>query len=164
MATISPRSKIVPHLWYTDQALEAAVFYVSLFPRSSIDSILPIPVETPSGPANTVAVVEFTLAGQAFQAIAAGPLDPFNHAISFMVNCDDQAEIDRLWDALAEGGRVEECGWLQDRFGVFWQIVPTALGAMMRDPDRAAAGRAMKALLRMKKIDLAGLEQAFAAA
>src|SRR5215468_6177074 len=99
-------AKIVPHLWFVDQAVEAANFYVSLFPDSHVDSVTPIPAETPSGPADSVAVVEFTLAGQPFQAISAGPLDPFNHAISFIVNCADQAEVDRLWDALAAGGTI----------------------------------------------------------
>src|SRR5512139_3141176 len=106
-ARMSELAKIVPHLWFADQAVEAANFYVSLFPDSHVDSITPIPAETPSGPAGSVSVVEFTLAGQQFQAISAGPLDPFNHAISFIVNCKDQAEIDRLWDALSAGGTIE---------------------------------------------------------
>jgi predicted 3-demethylubiquinone-9 3-methyltransferase (glyoxalase superfamily) len=158
---ITPTSKIVPHLWFVDQAVEAANFYVSLFPDSRVDSVIPIPADTPSGPAGSVPVVEFTLAGQPFMAISAGPLDPFNHAISFMVNCDDQAEIDRLWDALSTGGTIEMCGWLKDRFGVSWQIVPTVLGEMMKDPDRDRARRVMEAMLQMKKLDIAGLEQAY---
>src|SRR5687767_15009577 len=157
---ITPSAKIVPHLWYAKEAVEAANFYVSLFPDSRVDSVTPIPADTPSGPAGSVPVVEFTLAGQPFMAIAAGPLDPFNHAISFMVNCEDQAEIDRLWDALSAGGTVEQCGWLRDRYGVCWQIVPSALGRMMKDPDRKRAGRAMQAMLTMKKLDLATLEKA----
>jgi predicted 3-demethylubiquinone-9 3-methyltransferase (glyoxalase superfamily) len=94
-------------------------------------------------------------------AISAGPLDPFNHAISFLVQCDDQAEIDRLWDALSAGGAVEQCGWLKDRYGVSWQITPSVLGEMMKDPDRDRAGRVMEAMLQMKKLDIAGLEQAY---
>lgn len=160
-ARITPGAKIVPHLWFVDQAVEAASFYVSLFPDSSVDFVNPIPADTPSGPAGSVDVVGFTLAGQPFMAISAGPLDPFNHAISFIVNCADQAEVDHYWDALSEGGTIEQCGWLRDRYGVSWQIVPTALGEMMTSPDRARAGRVMEALLQMKKLDVAGLEQAY---
>ncbi len=155
-------AKIVPHLWFIDQAVEAARFYVSLFPDSHVDSVTSIPAETPSGPAGTVSVVEFTLAGQPFQAISAGPLDSFNHAISFVVNCADQAEIDRLWDALSAGGTTEQCGWLRDRYGVCWQIVPAVLGTMMKDPDRNRARRVTEAMLKMKKFDIARLEKAFA--
>jgi predicted 3-demethylubiquinone-9 3-methyltransferase (glyoxalase superfamily) len=158
----TPSAKIVPHLWFVDNAVEAANFYVSLFPDSRVDSVTPIPADTPSGPAGSVPVVEFILAGQPFMAISAGPLDSFNHAISFIVNCDDQAEIDRLWDALSAGGTIEMCGWLKDRYGVSWQIVPTALGAMMKDADRDRARRVTEAMLKMKKFDIARLEQAFA--
>lgn len=111
-------AKITPHLWFAEKAVEAATFYVSLFPDSRVDAVAPLPVDTPSGPAGSVKVVEFTLAGQPFLAIEAGPLDPFNHAISFHVNCTDQAEVDRLWDALGAGGTFEQCGWLKDRYGV----------------------------------------------
>ena len=159
---VTANAKIVPHLWFVDNAVEAANFYVSLFPHSRVDSVTAVPAETPSGPAGSVSVVEFTLAGQSFMAISAGPLDPFNHAISFLVNCDDQAEIDRLWDALSAGGTVEMCGWLKDRYGVSWQIVPTALGEMMKDPDRDRARRVTEAMLQMKKVDIARLEQAYA--
>ncbi len=162
MPTITPTSKIVPHLWFADKAVEAAKFYVSLFPDSRVDSVTPIAADTPSGPAGSVQVVEFTLAGQQFMAINAGPLDPFNHAISFLVNCADQAEIDRLWDALGSGGTIEQCGWLKDRYGLSWQISPRELGEMMKDPDRKRAGRVMEAMLRMKKLDLAGLRRAYA--
>jgi predicted 3-demethylubiquinone-9 3-methyltransferase (glyoxalase superfamily) len=158
MPTVTP--KIVPHLWFAEKAAEAARFYASLFPDSRVDSVTPIPADTPSGPAGSVEVVEFTLAGQKFMAIGAGPLDPFNHAISFVVNCADQAELDRLWEALSAGGAVEQCGWLKDRYGVSWQIVPAGLGELMKDPDRARAGRVMRALLGMKKIDLRALERA----
>ena len=161
MPTLTP-SKIVPHLWFADQAVEAANFYVSLFPDSRIDSVTPIPADTPSGPAGSVQVVEFTLAGQKFMAINAGPLDPFNHAISFLVNCTDQAEVDRLWDALSAGGTIEQCGWLKDRYGLSWQIVPTALGELMRGADRDRARRVMEAMLKMKKLDIAGLKRAAA--
>jgi predicted 3-demethylubiquinone-9 3-methyltransferase (glyoxalase superfamily) len=157
--TITP-PKIVPHLWFAEKAVEAASFYVSLFPDSHVDSVTPIPADTPSGPAGSVQVVAFTLAGQSFLAINAGPLDPFNHAISFVVNCRDQAEVDRLWDALSAGGTIEQCGWLKDRYGVSWQIVPVALGEMMMDPDRARARRVMEAMLGMKKLDIGALRRA----
>ncbi|HET6436817.1 MAG TPA: VOC family protein [Anaeromyxobacter sp.] len=160
MATLSSQ-KIVPHLWFAEKAVEAARFYVSLFPGSRVDSVTPIPADTPSGPAGSVRVVEFTLAGQRFMAIEAGPLDPFNHAVSFLVNCDDQAEVDRFFEALSAGGTVEQCGWLRDRYGLCWQIVPTALGEMMRGSDGAGAGRVMEAMLRMKKLDVAALERAY---
>ncbi len=160
MAEIATGGKIVPHLWFADRAVEAAEFYTSLFPGSRVDSVTPIPADTPSGPAGSVQVVEFTLAGQPFMAISAGPLDPFNHAISVLVHCDDQAEVDRLWDALSAGGAVEQCGWLRDRYGVSWQIVPRALGELMRGSDRAGARRVMEAMLGMKKLDVAALRRA----
>ena len=105
-------------------------------------------------------IVEFVLFGQAFVAMSAGPLDPFNHAVSFVVNCEDQAELDRYWGALLEGGSPEQCGWLKDRFGLSWQIVPTVLAQMMADPDRAKAKRAADAMLKMVKIDIAALKAA----
>jgi len=156
-----PNLKIVPHLWYTKEAAEAARFYASIFPDSRVDAVTTIPADTPSGPAGTVEVVEFTLLGQPFMAISAGPLDPFNHAVSFMVECDDQAELDRYWDALAADGTVEACGWVRDRYGLCWQIVPRILGERMRDPDRAAARRTTEAMLKMKKLDVAALEAAY---
>jgi predicted 3-demethylubiquinone-9 3-methyltransferase (glyoxalase superfamily) len=154
-------SKIVPNLWYTDKAEEAAAFYVSLLPNSKVDSVTPLPADTPSGPAGSVKVVEFTLMGQPFMAISAGPLDPFNHAVSFAVLCDDQAEIDRLWAALSQGGKTEQCGWLKDRYGLCWQIVPTVLGEMMKDPDRARAKRVAEAMLKMTKLDIGVLQRAY---
>jgi predicted 3-demethylubiquinone-9 3-methyltransferase (glyoxalase superfamily) len=154
-------SKIVPNLWYTDKAEEAAAFYAALLPNSKVDSVTALPADTPSGPAGSVKVVEFTLMGQPFMAISAGPLDPFNHAVSFMVQCDSQAEIDRLWAALSEGGKTEQCGWLKDRYGLFWQIAPTVLGKMMKDPDRARAKRVAEAMLKMIKLDIAGFERAY---
>ncbi len=134
--------------------------YVSLFPDSRIDSVSPVPADTPSGPAGSVKVIEFTLAGQSFMALEAGPLDPFNHAISFLVHCADQAEVDRYWNALSAGGTIEQCGWLKDRYGLSWQIVPDALGELMRSGDPARSKRVMEAMLKMKKLDVAGLERA----
>lgn len=154
-------AKIVPHLWYANEAEEAARFYTSIFPNSHIDRVTPVPADTPSGPAGSVKVVEFTIAGQPFMAITAGPLDPFNHAISFCVMCDDQAEIDTYWTALLNGGSPEQCGWLKDRYGVSWQIVPTVLGGMMADPDRTRAKRVAEAMLKMVKLDIAGLQAAY---
>ena len=154
--------KITPHLWYAREAEDAARFYASIFPDSHVDRVTALPAESPSGPAGSVKLVEFTLCGQPFMAISAGPLDPFNHAVSFVVQCEDQAEIDRTWDALSRGGTTEACGWLKDRFGVSWQIVPRALAEMMADPDREAGARAAKAMLKMQKLDLAALRAAFA--
>jgi predicted 3-demethylubiquinone-9 3-methyltransferase (glyoxalase superfamily) len=154
-------SKITPCLWFDGKAEEAARFYVSLLPDSRIDSVTALPADSPSGPAGSVHVVEFTLAGQPFMAMSAGPLDPFNHAISFMIDCADQAEVDRLWDALSEGGSIEQCGWLKDRYGVSWQIVPTALGEMMKDKDKAKVRRVAEAMLKMVKLDIAGLRKAY---
>lgn len=158
MASIA---KITPHLWFVDRVEEAAAFYVSIFPDSGVDRVTAIDADTPSGPAGSVKVVEFTLAGQPFMAIGAGPLDPFNHAVSFMVNCADQVEIDHYWNRLVEGGVAEQCGWLRDRYGLSWQIVPEAMGGMMAHPDRDRVRRVTEAMLSMVKFDLAALEHAF---
>ena len=128
-------SKIFPHLWYAREAEEAAQFYASIFPDSRVDRVTTLQSDTPSGPPGTVKVVDFTLFGQRFQAISAGPLDPFNHAISIVVTCESQDELDRYWNALLEGGKAEACGWLRDRYGLSWQIVPAAFDEMMGDPD-----------------------------
>ena len=153
--------KIRPFLWYAKDAVEAARFYTSIFPGSRITRVTTLPSESPSGPPGSVEVVEFELFGQAFAAMSAGPMDPFNHAISFVVDCDDQAEVDRCWNALLQGGKPEACGWLKDRYGVSWQIVPRALFTMMADPDRAKAKRATDAMLKMVKLDLPTLQAAF---
>jgi predicted 3-demethylubiquinone-9 3-methyltransferase (glyoxalase superfamily) len=153
--------RIVPHLWYAKEAEEAARFYTSIFPASRIDRVTTVPSETPSGPPGSVTVVDFTIFGQPFIALAAGPLDPFNHAISFCVMCEDQAEIDKYWAALLDGGSAEQCGWLKDRYGVSWQIVPRVLGDMTADPDPEKAKRVTDAMLKMKKIDLGQLQAAY---
>ena len=153
--------RITPNLWFDTEALDAAEFYVSIFPNSRVDRVTTVPADTPSGPAGSVPVVAFTLQGQQFTAMSAGPLDPFNHAISFVVNCDSQEEIDRYWDALLDGGKAEACGWLQDRYGVSWQIVPTVLGEMIADPDQQKAKRAAEAMLKMVKLDIAELQRAY---
>jgi predicted 3-demethylubiquinone-9 3-methyltransferase (glyoxalase superfamily) len=155
-------SKISPFLWFEKDAETAALFYVSLLPDSRLDGVTALPVDTPSGPAGTVQVVNFTLAGLSYVAMNAGRLDPFNHAVSFMIHCDSQEEIDQLWSAhLKNGGKEQQCGWLQDRWGLYWQITPRALDAMMRSPDRAAAKRAAQAMLKMVRLDIASLQRAF---
>ena len=154
--------KITPFLWYSDKAEEAAAFYAGIFPDSRVNRVVSLPSESPSGPPGSVKIVEFVLFGQPFTAMSAGPLDPFNHAISFVVNCDTQAEIDRYWNALLDhGGSAEQCGWLKDRYGLSWQIVPTVLTQMMSDPDRAKAKRAADAMMGMVKLDIAGLQAAY---
>ena len=154
-------SRIATHLWFEKGAVEATKFYAEVIPNSRVISVTDLPVDSPSGPAGSVQVIEFELDGAAFQAINAGPLDPFNLAISIVVNCDTQDEIDRIWAALLDGGQEEQCGWLRDRWGLAWQIVPKRLGEMMTSPDRAASKRAAEAMLKMVKLDLAALEAAF---
>ena len=155
-------TKIIPHLWYTREAEEAAKFYARVFPDSRIDRVTALQNESPSGPPGSVKIVEFTLFGQPFMAISAGPLDPFNHAVSFMVNCDNQEELDRYWNALLDGGEPEQCGWLKDKYGLCWQIVPSRLGELMTDPDKAKAKRVGDAMMKMIKLDIAQLEKASA--
>lgn len=153
--------KIFPHLWYAKEAEEAARFYASIFPDSRVDRVTPLMSESPSGPPGSVKVVDFTLFGQRFQAISAGPHHEFNDAISMVVLCDDQAELDRYWNALLEGGgKPQACGWLIDRFGVRWQIVPAALDRMLRDQDPARSKKVSDAFLKMVKLDIAALEKA----
>ena len=154
-------SKISPCLWFDGEAEEAANFYVSLLPDSRIEKVQKNPVDTPAGKAGSVLVVEFTLAGQRFMALNGGTRFEYTHAISFKIDCADQAEVDRLWDALSDGGSVERCGWLKDRYGVSWQIVPTALVQYLGGPDPAGAQRAMQAMMGMVKLDIAGLKRAY---
>ena len=154
-------SKIRPCLWFDGEAGEAANFYVSLFPNSRVDRVQRNVMDSPAGKAGTVLVVEFTLAGQRFMALNGGTRFEYTHAISFEVDCADQAEVDRLWEALSDGGSIEQCGWLKDRYGVSWQIVPTVLGQMLGDPDPAKAQRVMQAMLQMIKLDIAGLKAAY---
>jgi len=153
-------AKVTQHLWF-EKDMEAALrFYTSLVPGSTVTMSTTIPADTPSGPAGSVKIASFTLGDQRYMAIEAGPLDPFNHSFSIMVECDDQAEIDRLWDALKQGGTVEQCGWLRDRWGLSWQIAPKRLGELLGDPDREKARRVCEAMLNMVKFDIAGLEAA----
>jgi predicted 3-demethylubiquinone-9 3-methyltransferase (glyoxalase superfamily) len=155
-------TSIAPCLWFAREAEEAARFYVSLLPESRIDRVQRNLADTPSGPAGSALMVAFTLAGRSFLALNGGvPATP-SHAVSFAVDCADQAEVDRLWDALTEGGAPERCGWLKDRYGISWQIVPAALPRLLGDPDPARAARALQAMLGMTKIDVAALERAAA--
>lgn len=151
---------LTPFLWYASQAEEAARFYASIFPDSHVGRVVSMQSESPSGPPGSVKVVDFVLCGQPFTAMSAGPMASFNHAISFVVACEDQAEIDRYWDALLEGGQAEQCGWLKDRYGLSWQIVPRRMGELIGDADPARARRASDAMMTMVKIDIAALEAA----
>jgi len=154
--------KIFPHFWYVTEAEEATRFYASIFPDSRVERVVPLPVDTPSGPAGSVKVVDFTLFGQRFQAMSAGPLDPFNHAISMVVLCEDQAELDRYWTGLLQGGgKEEQCGWLKDRYGVSWQIIPRVMDEMMGDKDVERVKRVSNAMLKMVKLDIAKLKAAY---
>ena len=155
-------SKISPCLWFDGEAEEAAKFYVSLLPGSKIETVQKNPVDGPAGKAGTVLVVEFTLAGQRFMALNGGMRYDYTPAVSFKIDCADQAEVDRLWDALSDGGAIERCGWLKDRFGVSWQIVPSVLPQLLGGSDAAGAQRAMQAMLQMVKLDIAELKKAHA--
>jgi predicted 3-demethylubiquinone-9 3-methyltransferase (glyoxalase superfamily) len=152
--------KVTPFLWFDGQAEQAAQFYVSLFPDSRIERVNRSPADTPSGPAGMVITVEFTLAGTRFVALNGGPMYSFTEAVSFQIACADQAEVDRLWSALSAGGSESRCGWLKDRWGLSWQVVPTRLHQLLADPDPARARRAAEAMLKMKKIDIAAMERA----
>jgi len=156
--------KVSQPLWFEKDMEPALRLYTSLIPGSSIESITPLAADTPSGPAGSVRTAAFTLGDQRYRAIEAGPLDSFNNSFSIVVECDNQAEVDRLWDALLEGGGApSQCGWLKDRWGLAWQIVPRQLGELMGGPDRARSARVMQAMLKMVKLDVAGLEAAAAA-
>jgi predicted 3-demethylubiquinone-9 3-methyltransferase (glyoxalase superfamily) len=158
-------TKWFPCLWFDGNAEEAASFYVTLLPDSRVDQVWRSPAETPSGPAGMVLTVDFTLAGQRVQGLNGGPEFKFNEATSFVIDCDDQAEVDRLWEALtASGGEPGPCGWLKDRYGLSWQIVPRRLEELLNDPDTERARRAMEAMLKMGKIEVAELERAANAA
>jgi predicted 3-demethylubiquinone-9 3-methyltransferase (glyoxalase superfamily) len=152
--------KITPFLWFDKQAEEAAQFYVSIFKNSKILNVSRYGDAGP-GPKGSVMVVNFQIAGQEFTALNGGPLFKFSEAFSFVVNCENQQEVDEYWSKLTSGGGQEsQCGWLKDKFGFSWQIVPTALAKLMSDKDPANASRVMQALLQMKKIDIATLEEA----
>ncbi len=152
--------KIFPFLWFDSQAEEAVMFYTSIFKNSKIGSVSRYGDAGP-GPKGSVMVMEFDLEGQKFTALNGGPVYHFTPAISFFVNCETQEEVDFLWEKLSQGGEVEQCGWLKDKFGVSWQIVPTILGQLMSDPDPEKATRVTQAMLKMIKLDIAELKRAY---
>jgi predicted 3-demethylubiquinone-9 3-methyltransferase (glyoxalase superfamily) len=149
-----------PCLWFDGDAEEAAAFYTAIFPGSQVLQVMPRPEGVP-GETGAALLVRFTIAGTEFWALNGGPGFPFTQAVSLVANCADQAELDRLWAALADGGREVQCGWLVDRFGLSWQVVPAEFGAMMADADAAQAARVMAAVMGMVKLDVAALRAAF---
>ena len=156
--------KITPFLWFDNQAEEAVNFYTSLFKNSKIENVARYDeagAKVSGRPKGSVMTMTFQLNGQEFNALNGGPQFKFTEAISFFVNCETQAEVDELWSKLTEGGEEGQCGWLKDRFGLSWQIVPTALGELRGDKDPEKAQRVMQAMLQMKKIDIAGLKRAY---
>ena len=160
--TLNRDAKIFTHLWYAAEAEEAARFYCSIFPNSHVDAVTPLPSDSPSGPAGTAVIVDFTLFGERFQALKAGPHHEFNDAVSLVVMCDDQAEVDRYWEALLDGGGHEQaCGWLTDRFGVRWQIVPRMVDDLLRTGEPARVKRMSDVLLQQVKLDIAALQAAY---
>jgi predicted 3-demethylubiquinone-9 3-methyltransferase (glyoxalase superfamily) len=159
--------RIAPCLWFDSQAEEAARFYTGIFRNSKITQVSHYGEagrEVHGRPVGSVMAVAFELDGQAFTALNGGPVFKINEAISFQINCETQAEVDHFWERLSEGGdpQAQQCGWLKDRYGVSWQVVPSVLPRLMSDPDPAKSGRAMQAMLQMKKIDIAKLERAAA--
>ena len=155
-------SKIAPCLWFNGEAEEAANFYVSLLPDSRINKVQRNPIDGPAGKEGKVLVVNFTLAGQEYMALNGGTRFEFTHAISFKIDCADQAEVDRLWDRLSsDGGSALQCGWVRDRYGLSWQIVPSVLPQLLGGTDEAGAKRAMQAMLGMTKLDVAELRRAY---
>jgi predicted 3-demethylubiquinone-9 3-methyltransferase (glyoxalase superfamily) len=153
--------KITPFLWFDSQAEEAVQFYTSIFKNSKVGKVARYGDAGP-GPKGSVMTATFELDGQQFIALNGGPLFKFNEAISFVVSCADQTEVDAFWDKLSAGGQTSRCGWLKDRFGVSWQIVPTVLGELMSDPDPEKSRRVMQAMLQMTKLDIAQLRAAHA--
>lgn len=147
------RQKITPCLWFDRKAQEAAEFYVSIFPDSSVIRITP-------GPGGEALVVTFRLAGVDFIALNGSPQFTFNEAISMSIDCRSQAEVDELWARLSEGGSEGPCGWVKDRYGLSWQVVPSVLPQLLSDPDRAKAGRVMEAMMKMSRLDIRALEEA----
>lgn len=153
--------KISTNLWFNGTAEEAANFYISLFPNSHIDRIMRAPLANPGTDKGAVLFVEFTLAGRRFSGLNGGPVFPLTEAVSLVIDCADQKEVDHYWKALtADGGSESECGWCKDRFGLSWQVTPRRLIELMTSPDRTTAERAMAAMMTMKKIDIAALEAA----
>ncbi|HWB87207.1 MAG TPA: VOC family protein [Bryobacteraceae bacterium] len=152
--------KITPFLWFDHEAEEAANFYTSVFKNSRIVKVVHYGDSGP-GPKGSVMIVSFELDGQPFTALNGGPVFKFTEAISFVVNCDTQEEVDEFWNKLSAGGQIVECGWLKDKYGLAWQIVPTVLFRMLEDPDPVKKDRVMKAMMKMKKLEIAPLEEAY---
>lgn len=166
MATLNsqPKQKIVTYLWFDNNAEEAINLYTSLFPNSKITNIMRVQPGMPgmSGPEGQLFTASFELDGQEFMVLNGGPYFKFNESVSLFVNCTTQEEVDRLWNALiADGGEESECGWLKDKFGLSWQIIPVQLGQLMGDPDPVKAGRVMQAILKMQKINIQALQDAY---
>ena len=155
----TPTQKITPFLWFDGKAEEAANLYVSLFKNSKVLSVTRYGDAGP-GPKGTVMIATFQLDGQTFFALNGGPQFSFSPAISFLVNCETQEEVDELWEKLSEGGEKNQCGWLKDKYGLSWQIVPSVLGELMHDKDVEKSKRVMKAMLQMDKLDIKRLQQA----
>lgn len=153
--------KITPFLWFDNQAEEAMNFYTSIFRNSKIGNVLRYGEAGP-GPAGSVLTASFELEGLEFTALNGGPNHKFNEAVSFHVSCETQDEVDHFWNKFSDGGQVQQCGWVKDKFGLVWQVVPTALPRLLGDPDHEKANRVMQAMLQMEKIDIAKLEQAYA--
>ncbi len=151
--------RITPNLWFDTESQEAAEYYVSVFPNSKITNIVNYPEGAPR-PAGTVMIVEFVLDGQEYTAINGGPEFTFDEAISFLIDCADQDEVDYYWSTLSEGGEEGPCGWLKDKYGLSWQVIPAEMAQVLSDPDEKRAQRAVKAMFGMKKIDLAALKAA----
>ena len=154
-----PQQRVTPNLWFDTQAEEAAEFYCSIFPNSRLVSIARYPEGSP-GPAGEVMTVEYELDGQRYVHINGGPEFTFSEAVSFQINCADQAEVDYYWDKLVDGGEESQCGWLKDRYGFSWQVVPAGMEELFSDPDPGRAQRAMQAMLTMRKLDVAELRRA----
>ena len=160
MSALPPRQKIVPCLWFDKQAEEAARFYVSLLPDSRIDAVIRSPGDYPSGQEGDVLLVEFTLSGSRYTGLNGGPMFKFNEAISLQIDCEDQAEVDRLTEALSAVPEAEQCGWVKDRYGLSWQIVPYAMTRLLADPDEGVRKRVFNAMMEMKRLNIAELERA----
>ena len=160
MSALPPRQKIVPCLWFDKQAEEAARFYVSLLPDSRIDAVIRSPGDYPSGQEGDVLLVEFTLSGSRYTGLNGGPQFPFSEAISFQIDCEDQAEVDRPTNALSAVPEAEQCGWVKDRYGLSWQIVPYAMTRLLADPDEGVRKRVFNAMMEMKRLNIAELERA----
>ena len=160
MTALPPRQKVIPCLWFDKQAEDAAKFYVSVLPDSRIDAVIRAPGDYPAGKAGDVLLVEFTLAGQRYTALNGGPYFTFTEAISLQIDCEDQAEVDRLTEALSAVPEAEQCGWVKDRYGLSWQIVPSVMTRYLADPDEGVRQPVFAAMMEMKRLNVAAIEAA----